>query len=268
MEEVCDVLCIPLFGETGIVSYNVRGYDRTVTSKTRNRPTCSVGDSAADGLYADNLWPGCYVLADILVECEWLCKGKCVLELGAGSALPSLVASVVGAQRVVTTDYPEPSVMENIDSLIYTNRLDNAVSCSHRWGDSVEPLLKLIEKVEIPDQSQPPGPAKYDVILCAELLWRDTYSQHGKLLQSITQCLREDGGVAIVTFVHRPTSEHRPAHDLEFFHQAEQRYGLHSRHLGVVRGYRDCLEDSDAGEAEVQVFLLYYTPEVAGRIVI
>lgn len=40
--------------------------------------------------------------------------GKNVLELGAGSGLPSLVCAARGAQKVVVTDYPDADLIENL----------------------------------------------------------------------------------------------------------------------------------------------------------
>ena len=37
-----------------------------------------------------------------------------VLELGAAAALPSMVAALNGARKVVVTDYPDPELVENI----------------------------------------------------------------------------------------------------------------------------------------------------------
>ncbi len=37
-----------------------------------------------------------------------------MLELGAGAALPSLIAVKAGAKKVVITDYPDDDLLENI----------------------------------------------------------------------------------------------------------------------------------------------------------
>lgn len=46
---------------------------------------------------------------------------KTVLELGAGSALPSLVACLDGAKHVVVTDYPDSELLENIKDNVDKN---------------------------------------------------------------------------------------------------------------------------------------------------
>lgn len=258
MEELCDGICTPLFGDSGIVSYKVAGTNCSVISRTRDTTHVKSAAAAADGLYADNLWPGCFVLADILVSNSWLCKERLVLELGAGSALPSLVAAVLDAKLTVITDYPEPSIIENIDDLIVLNRLNNACSCSYKWGDTVDSLLQIIKS---PTGTKSEDQTKFNLIICAELLWRDTYPQHDNLLHSISQSLCPRSGVAIVTFVHRPTAEHTPENDLTFFTAGQERYGLRSKQLGVVTKYKDCLDDGD-GNADVQVYALYFSADV------
>ncbi|KAK3325333.1 hypothetical protein B0H66DRAFT_588117 [Apodospora peruviana] len=40
--------------------------------------------------------------------------GLSTIELGAGTALPSIMAALLGAKRVVVTDYPAPAVMETL----------------------------------------------------------------------------------------------------------------------------------------------------------
>jgi nicotinamide N-methyltransferase len=257
MEEACDVACAPLFGETTCSYYTIAGIGRTVSSKTRDISSLKNAETSAHSLFADNLWPGCFVLADILANNAHLCRDRSVLELGAGSALPSLVAAALSAKKVVISDYPEKSVMANIEENIAQNRLsNNTVAQSHAWGASVEPLLALIQN---PANAQ----RKYDLLLCAELLWKDTYGQHDTLLQSISHCLCRSTGLAIVTFVHRPAEGHTKENDLEFFRRAEQQHGMRYKLMGVVSTYQDCLDDSDA-PADVQVYVLYFDADISG----
>jgi len=248
MEEACDVQFTPLFANTTNSQYKVYNSGRTVTCKTRNVSSVRTGETAANGLFADNLWPGCFVMADILACNPHICLHKMVLELGAGAALPSVVAGVQGASKIVVTDFPEQSVIENIEEVMQMNHIKQAIVLPHLWGDSVDDLRKCVEG------------AFFDVLILAEVLWKDTYHLHNQLLQSISQTLNREHGVAFMTFVHRETDMHKAENDLELFTVATEKYGLRSKYLGKSAKYKDVFEDSDS-KAVVNVYILYYNPE-------
>lgn len=46
---------------------------------------------------------------------ESVIRNKNVLELGAGAGLPSLVSAILGARKVVVTDYPDEDLISNIE---------------------------------------------------------------------------------------------------------------------------------------------------------
>jgi len=52
---------------------------------------------------------------------EWEVDGRQVLELGAGTGLAGLVATLKGAARVVITDYPAPEVLDNLRKNVAKN---------------------------------------------------------------------------------------------------------------------------------------------------
>lgn len=245
IEEACDVEFTPFFANTTNCQYKICGSTRTVTCKTRNVSSVRTGETAANGLFADNLWPGCFVMADILAYNPQICLHKTVLELGAGAALPSVVAGALGASKVVVTDYPEQSVIENIEEVMQMNDIEQAIVLPHLWGDSVEDLRQCVNG------------AYFDVLILAEVLWKDTHHLHDLLLQSVSQTLDRERGVALMTFAHRETDAHKATNDLEFFVLAEEKYGLRSKCLGQSTKYKDVFEDGDSN-AVVNVYLLYY----------
>lgn len=87
----------------------------------------------------DNIWPGSRVLADFLSENSSLFTDKTVLELGAGAALPSLVALRLGARNTVITDFPDESILANIRHELQANHMTRSAGLSShvigfQWG--------------------------------------------------------------------------------------------------------------------------------------
>ena len=191
---------------------------------------------AQDFLFVDDLWPGSRFLADFIILNRDGFKGKICLELGAGGALPSLVAASLGAEKVVISDYPANGVIDNIQGLIAANLLTNAIAIGHVWGIDIEKLLELGKTSTSGEK------IGYDVVFLAELLWRDTYHLHKNLLQSLTVCLNKSTGVAYMTVAHRPTTNllgHTAENDLEFFSVAASEFGLKSLCLEKCSKYFD-----------------------------
>jgi len=164
-------------------------------------------------LWAHELWNASRVLAEYLDSLEGsFLTNKCVLELGAGGALPSLIATLKGALRVVITDFPDAILLENIEynvkQTIPENLSKNVTVIGHAWGRDIEQLVDVIKPVHR---------SKYDVILCSDLVFN--HSAHIALLQTIVFCLA-DNGIVYMTFSH-----HRPwlmDKDLAFFSTAQQ----------------------------------------------
>ena len=69
----------------------------------------------------DSRWNTSRVLSDYLRRNPAYARDLTVLELGAGAGLPSLVCSVLGARRVMITDYPDVELVENIRWNVETN---------------------------------------------------------------------------------------------------------------------------------------------------
>ena len=193
--------------------------------------------SVQDSLFVDDLWPGCRVLADYLIHNPGVFIGKSCLELGAGGGLPSIVAASLGARRVIITDYPAPGVIENICNVISANKLTNAVAIGHIWGaEGAQTILDLNETNTLGEKQG------YEVILMAELLWKDTHSLHRKLLESLSLCLDKENGIAFMAFAHRPSSQslgHTAERDNEFFALASSEFGMECHLLETNNEYCD-----------------------------
>jgi nicotinamide N-methyltransferase len=80
---------------------------------------------------------------------EWSIHPRAVLELGAGASLPPLLASTLPAETrphlVVTTDYPDPGILGNLEGNVARNvplAMHGApVRCvGYEWGADVAEL--------------------------------------------------------------------------------------------------------------------------------
>jgi predicted nicotinamide N-methyase len=221
-------------------------------------------DFNGERLFVDDIWPGCKVMADYLAGNVDLVRSKYVLELGAGAALPSLICSKLCAQFVCATDYPEPSVLDNIRTLCgkngvsITNEVSISTAVTHdasafvvaglEWGNASDEnnVLQLSELHWKSTHACEPFP-KFDIIICAELLWRDTRIHQKALLDTIYALLSADGGKALISFAHRPTDGHSEGDDLEFFAAAEASpYSFRVNYVISTDKYRDVGEDTAA----------------------
>ena len=208
-------------------------------------------------LFVDAIWPAAYCISDYLVRNPSLVRGKNVIELGAGAALPSCVAAKLGAECVLITDYPATDVIENISDVIAANGIANASASSYVWGDDVAPLMDRLK------ESDNKG---FDLILMADLFWKDTYHLHRNLLDAIKKLQAplpitssssllsssQSTPLCLIAFAHRPTELHTPSKDLEFFKVASEEYNYHCQLIEVCDKYGD---DTDNDSDSVEVFL-------------
>ncbi|KAM0255324.1 hypothetical protein ACHAQJ_005914 [Trichoderma viride] len=121
-------------------------------------------------------------------------RGLDTLELGAGTALPSIMAGLLGAKSVTVTDYPAPAVMKTLgDNVVRNIKPDFApegksalVTSSilvegHEWG------------VFNPSSSSSSFPASHahlaDRLFVADCLWMPW--QHANLRRSINHFLKK-----------------------------------------------------------------------------
>lgn len=116
--------------------------------------------------------------------------GLHVMEVGAGTALPSMMAGLLGARRVCVTDYPTPLVIETLRTNITRNicpelsplgdafsRPDILVE-GHQWGD-VEGGVRATADHHA-----------FDRLFVCDCLWMPW--QHDNLHRSVSHFLRVD----------------------------------------------------------------------------
>jgi nicotinamide N-methyltransferase len=100
----------------------------------------------ATTLLADQLFSPALVLAERIERRRLPLAGTTLLELGAGAALPSLLAAGLPAQDaprfVAITDYPDPGIMRNVERNVAANASSAAVrTVAYEWGADPAPVL-------------------------------------------------------------------------------------------------------------------------------
>lgn len=200
-------------------------------------------------LWGHLLWNAGIYTARHLDENVSLVKNKTVLELGAAAGLPSLVSSLIGAKKVVCTDYPDADLLQNIrfnvDHVVPESGevQRNIVVEGYIWGNDYLPLQKHIGGEN----------SKFDLITLSDLVFNHT--EHGKLLRTTKDLLAEDGKALVVFSPHRPKLLDD---DLRFFETAKE-YGLLPTFIEMVNWEPMFEEDEETSEIRSRVYAYYLT---------
>ncbi|GAW02647.1 nicotinamide N-methyltransferase [Lentinula edodes] len=216
-------------------------------------------------LWGHHLWNSALSVASYLEQHPSLFHNKNILELGAGGALPSLVAAESGARKVVITDYPDPDLIQNIECNVEENvdvaRKGNVAVQGYVWGHSIHPLLASLQNESNSNEDL------FDLIILSDLIFN--HSQHDSLFKTCRLALKPSPNASTfpsnddATEASSPTSvlepsllvfytHHRPhlAHrDMEFFEKARDQ-GWHC--VEVVTQKFDPMFPEDPGEEEVR----------------
>eukprot|EP00644_Phytophthora_capsici_P011983 jgi/Phyca11/543498/estExt2_Genewise1Plus.C_PHYCAscaffold_120350 len=138
-------------------------------------------------LFACAVWNGARFIAMHFAKNPEIVKGRNIVEFGAASALPSLVALHFGAEVAVMTDYPNDLLLKNIETNIKRNEhllgSGRHQVRGHLWGSDVAGLVKCLDD----------STTKFDVAVVAECLWLHDLASY--LLKSIDACLAPTGEV-------------------------------------------------------------------------
>lgn len=199
-----------------------------------------VGFNLLEGHY---LWNGARYISQYFEEHLAEVKDRTVFELGAGGGLPSIVSAILGARKVVVTDYPDTDLQDMINKNMGESRhlipapADRIVCEGYAWGSDPSHLLAHL------------GTAgeKFDVLILADLLFK--HPQHGNMLKTVELTLsRKEDSAAFVFFTsYRPWLQQA---DLAFFDLARERGFL------VERVFEKRLEkpmfENDPGDVEIQ----------------
>lgn len=166
-------------------------------------------------LFAHYLWNAAVIAADLIETASnstnneytnsnpFNVHSRTILELGAGTALPSLISALAGAKSITVTDHPEsPSITNNtITTNMHTNlrppgaeaRSKSSVQIAgHVWGT---PTFYSASHYGVPLSTL--SETRYDRLLICDCLWMP--SQHSNLITSIVLWLsRSSDSSAIV----------------------------------------------------------------------
>ncbi|CAR28129.1 hypothetical protein ZYGR_0N06200 [Zygosaccharomyces rouxii] len=203
-------------------------------------------------LWGHMLWNAGIYTAKHLDKHPGLVKGKNVLELGAAAALPTVVCGLIGANKVVSTDYPEPELIQNIqynvDHELYGGKPFSQDSNDRKvvvegyiWGNEYEPILSHT------------GGSKFDLIILSDCVFNHT--EHRKLLRCIKDLLANDGKALVVFSPHRPRLLDV---DLSFFETAKE-FGLAPEFIDLVKWHPMFDEDPSTAEIRSRVYAYYLT---------
>ncbi|PVU97167.1 hypothetical protein BB561_000729 [Smittium simulii] len=199
-------------------------------------------------LWGHYLWNAAKVLVKFLQQNTHFIKEKNILELGAASGLPSLASVMLGAKKVVMTDYPDANLIENMNF----NALENfpseikngtLVVDGFIWGKDVSPLLKHL-----------PEGQSYDTLILSDLVFN--HSEHKALLKSCKELFMgtessiksNNAKAALVFFSHHiPKNADK---DISFFEVAQNQFGFKVEK--VLETYTGPMFENDEGDVAVR----------------
>ncbi|EMG48690.1 EFM7 Protein N-terminal and lysine N-methyltransferase EFM7 [Candida maltosa Xu316] len=205
-------------------------------------------------LYGHLLWNAGIFTADYLDKhADTLVQNKRILELGAASALPSLVCSLNGASEVISTDYPDPDLLSHIEysfnELSKKTELSKYSVKGYIWGHDLGELVFGEPKRELKEEE------KFDLIILSDLVFN--HSEHHKLLSSCRKGLKKDGRCLVVFSPHRP---HLLDDDLRFFETAKE-YEFKTEKIDLVTWTPMFEEDEETVEIRARVYSFFLIPE-------
>ncbi|KAF8437986.1 hypothetical protein L210DRAFT_3622052 [Boletus edulis BED1] len=162
------------------------------------RLTVAPKDGKANTLLADHLFSPALVLAELVERGVLPVAGRRIIELGAGCALPSLLAATIDPppSLIVATDYPDDGILGNLKANVDRNKPHYRSPCQvygvgFEWGSDIAPLFTL------------PG---YDIVIMSDLLHFD--SSHEVLMLALSSLLAKSSQTRVYVAAGNYTAPH------------------------------------------------------------
>lgn len=212
-------------------------------------------------LWGHLLWNAGIFTANFLDKhWERYVKGKKVLELGAAASLPSLICAINQAAKVVSTDYPDPELLENIqinfnENKQFISKETKVKVKGYIWGNDVRPIV--YEEIEDEDMlpTEIKEEDKFDLIILSDLIFNHT--EHEKLLHACRQSIKRTGKGLIVFSPHRAHLLHE---DLKFFTTCED-FDFKAEKIDMVTWKPMFEEDDETAEVRSRVYSYFINPQ-------
>ncbi|KAJ3693955.1 hypothetical protein LUZ60_009435 [Juncus effusus] len=139
--------------------------------------------------YGMFVWPCSIILSEYIWQQRSRFQGISVLELGAGTSLPGIVAAKVGSHVTLTDKLHNPQVLNNMRSICDLNKV-NCNILGLTWGEWEEPVFNLHPKI----------------ILGADVLYDTT--GFDDLFATVTFLLKNSPSTVFVTTYHNRSGHH------------------------------------------------------------
>ncbi|OVA03812.1 Nicotinamide N-methyltransferase-like [Macleaya cordata] len=140
--------------------------------------------------YGMFVWPCSVVLAEYVWQQRSRFSGKSVLELGAGTSLPGLVAAKVGSDVTLSDDSSRLEVvLDNMRRVCDLNKL-NCKIIGLTWGEWEAPIFNLHPKI----------------VLGADVLYDS--KDFDSLFTTVTFLLQKSPGSVFITSYHNRSGHH------------------------------------------------------------
>jgi len=148
-------------------------------------------------LFAHFVWNASIFTADLISSRQFSVVGESVLELGAGTGLPGILAALEGADLVILSDYKSPKLLANLERNVAENippNLKDKVKVEgHIWGQDDSAItqyllflcLSLIHRYR----------KSFSRIIAADCYWMS--DQHEALVWSLTHFLEKSSAARV-----------------------------------------------------------------------